>query len=272
MYASTDDHDGFLYRLNPLSKLLATIPLLCLVALTSDGYTPLAFLLLTLGLLLLGARLSRRSFLHLLLPLLGLGVGFLLFYPLIVRRELVQDSPILWTVGPFTLYQRAVTLGLAAGLRVMALIALTLPFSLTTDPSALMRALVQQWRLPYKLGYSALAAFRFLPMLQHELRVIHAAHRIRGVTADGSLRARFQQVQRAAIPLLATAIRRAERTALAMDGRAFGAFPKRTYYRQMRFTWQDILFIGACWLVSGLLTFCLWLAGLLGPLVWLQRL
>ncbi|NCC31446.1 MAG: hypothetical protein EOM24_05385 [Chloroflexia bacterium] len=91
-----------------------------------------------------------------------------------------------------------------------------------------MRALVQQGRLPYKIGYGAMAAFRFVPMLQSELRVIQATHRVRGVAGGGGVRGAYTQARRYAVPLLATAIRQAERTALAMDGRAFGAYETRT--------------------------------------------
>jgi energy-coupling factor transport system permease protein len=161
--------------------------------------------------------------------------------------------------------------GLATALRVYALVLLSLIFSFTTDASDFIRALVQQWRLPYKIGYGALAAFRFVPMLQSELRVIQAAHRVRGVAGGGGLRGAYVQARRYAVPLLATAIRQAERTALAMDGRAFGAYATRTYYRQCSFSFRDYVFVGGFWLVSLLIIIGLWRTGLLGPLVLLQQ-
>jgi energy-coupling factor transport system permease protein len=92
----------------------------------------------------------------------------------------------------------------------------------------LVRASVQQLRVPYRVGYTALAAFRFVPRFGHELDVIRQAHRVRG--AHGG-RGPFAAVARwwgYIVPLLAGAIRHAERVALAMDARAFGAHPDRT--------------------------------------------
>jgi energy-coupling factor transport system permease protein len=45
-----------------------------------------------------------------------------------------------------------------------------------------------------------------------------------------------------AIPLLAMAVRRGERVALAMESRAFGALPQRTYFRVTTFGWPDLWF------------------------------
>lgn len=271
MQAFYVDRDSLLHRLNPLSKVLATLPVLAFVALTTEPWTPLAFIALTAALVLGLGQIPLGLFLRVAAPLALLMLGFLLVYPFVVRRELVEGSPLLFTLGPLAVYEAGAMYGLATALRVYALILLSLPFSLTTDASDFIRALVQQWRLPYKLGYGALAAFRFVPMLQSELRVIQAAHRVRGVAAGGGLRGAYAQARRYAVPLLATAIRQAERTALAMDGRAFGAYPARTYYRRMAFAPRDYWFVGGFWLVSLLLVLALWWGGLLGPLVFLQR-
>lgn len=56
-----------------------------------------------------------------------------------------------------------------------------------------------------------------------------------------------------------------------MDGRAFGAYATRTYYRQFRLSLRDYLFIGGFWMASLLIIVALWQAGLLGPLVLLHQ-
>jgi energy-coupling factor transport system permease protein len=68
------------------------------------------------------------------------------------------------------------------------------------------------------------------------------------------------------IPLLVGGVRQAERAALAMDARGFGAFPGRTHYRESRFGLADALFAVASVVVVGGL-----LAGL-SALGWLGRL
>ena len=57
---------------------------------------------------------------------------------------------------------------------------LSLIAGLTTTGPDLVRATVQQLRVPYRIGYTALAAFRFVPRFGHELEVIRQAHRVRG--------------------------------------------------------------------------------------------
>jgi energy-coupling factor transport system permease protein len=258
--------DSPLHRLNPLSKLLAVLPALIFVALTNDLWTPLVFICLVVLLILGVSRVPSARFIQIVGPLLLLLFGFVLFYPFAVRPELVEHTPVLLRLGPLTVYTGGILYGLEAALRACAMLLLSLFFTLTTDASDFIRAMVQQWRLPYKLGYGALAAFRFVPLLQSELSTIQAAHKIRGIADRGGIRVHYERLRRYAVPLLATAIRRAERTALAMDGRAFGALPQRTYHRQFRFRRRDYLFVGGFWLLCLLIGLIFWYTGLLGTL------
>jgi energy-coupling factor transport system permease protein len=262
--------NSFLHRLNPLSKLLVSLPLVFLVLLTTDPWTPLAFALLAVALILGPGRITPGRFQRILGPLLLALFGFFVLYPFFVRASLVNDTPLLLQLGPLSVYQGGVYYGLATSLRVLALLLLSLPFSLTTDSADFIRALVQQWRLPYRLGYSTLAAFRFVPMLQSELAVIQSAHRVRGINGGVGFQGGYERIRRFAVPLLATAIRQAERTALAMDGRAFGAFKDRTYFRRLHFSGNDWLFIASVWGASCLILLGLSSAGLIGPLAFLQ--
>jgi energy-coupling factor transport system permease protein len=73
------------------------------------------------------------------------------------------------------------------------------------------------------------------------------------------------------VPLLTGAIRKAERVALAMDARGFGAYPTRTYYRRSVFTWRDLAFgLGSVVVIGGTLETLLalgWLGKLIPPFV-----
>ncbi|MCL0106220.1 energy-coupling factor transporter transmembrane protein EcfT [Peptococcaceae bacterium] len=145
-------------------------------------------------------------------------------------------------------------------------------FSLTTNFNSFVSALVQQWKVPYRIGYTIMAAYRFVPMLNFELTVIRSAHKIRGVSDRGTLKTKLEQTKRYAVPLLSTAIRKAERTALAMDSRAFGAFENRTYYRIYKFAWRDLLFILSFWVTGIVIIIILKQLGLFGPLLVFQML
>jgi len=261
---------SFLHRLNPLSKFLLSLILFMFMMLTTDPWTPLAFVVFNLVMLLWLGRIPLHRLLKVLWPMLLIVAAFLLIYPLLVRQSLVQDTPLLVQIGSIRIFQGGLQYGATTALRVLALLTISLPFSLTTDSADFIRALVQQWRLPYRIGYSTLAAFRFVPMLQAELSVIGAAHRVRGVNGTHGWRGAYERVRRYAVPLLATGIRQAERTALAIDGRAFGAFPQRTYYRRMRFSAADWAFMLATLALAVLILLALRAMGLLGPLTFLQ--
>lgn len=238
---ATSPHQ-FLYALNPLAKVAGFAPAMVLLVFVRDLATPAAFLLLAYALILVGARLTPRL---LALLLLALPAGMLLVavgFSLWVDAGLVDGSAPLVRIGDWTLYSGALVIGSATALRLGAIMALALVGGLTTSGPDLVRASVQQLRVPYRVGYTALAAFRFLPRFGHELAVIRAAHRVRGYHGGRGPFARIARGWGYIVPLLAGAIRHAERVALAMDSRAFGAHPTRTERHLVPFRTRDIVF------------------------------
>ena len=240
----------FLYALNPFAKVAGVAPAMVLLIFVRDLATPAAFLVLALATILVGARLTGRlaALLFGILPLgiLAIGIGFSLW----VDAALVADTPAVVQVGAWTLHQGALALGFATALRLGAIISLALIGGLTTTGPDLVRASVQQLRVPYRVGYTALAAFRFVPRFGHELSVIRAAHRVRGHHGGSGPFARIARGWGYIVPLLAGAIRHAERVALAMDSRAFGAHPTRTERHLVPFRTRDTVFIVLCLAVS----------------------
>jgi energy-coupling factor transport system permease protein len=233
----------FLYRLNPLAKLLAPVPAMALLVFVRDAATPLAFLALTYALLLVGVSFTRRLavVLFLALPIGALAIGF--GFSLWADPSRVDQSVIVWQIGSWTLYGGALEIGVATGLRIAAIVALALIAGLSTTGPDLVRATVQQLRVPYRIGYTALAAFRFVPRFGHELEVIRQAHRVRGAHGARGPFAALARWSGYLVPLLAGAIRHAERVALAMDARAFGAYPDRTERHLVPFRARDVVFI-----------------------------
>lgn len=236
----------FLYALNPLAKVVGVAPAMLVLIFVRDLATPAVFLMLSLVLIIVGSRLTARTaallFLALPVGILAIGLGFSLW----VDAALVGDTPAALQIGDWTLYQGALAIGFATGLRLGAIIALALIGGLTTTGPDLVRASVQQLRVPYRIGYTALAAFRFVPRFGHELSVIRAAHRVRGHHGGSGPFARIARGWGYIVPLLAGAIRHAERVALAMDSRAFGAHPTRTERHLVPFRTRDTVFIICC--------------------------
>ncbi len=233
----------FLYRLNPLAKLLAPVPAMVLLVFVRDAATPLAFLALSYLLLLIGVSFTRRLALLLLLALplgaLAIGFGFALW----TDPSHVDQSVVAWQLGSWTVYGGALLVGLSTGLRIAAIVGLALIAGLSTTGPDLVRSTVQQLRVPYRIGYTALAAFRFVPRFRHELDVIRQAHRVRGAHGGRGPFAAIARWGGYLVPLLAGAIRHAERVALAMDARAFSAYPDRTERHIVPFRVRDTVFV-----------------------------
>lgn len=206
-YAEVGAGRRFLGGINPLAKLAGPFPAILLLVFVRDLATPSVFLALAYVLILAGARLTRTVglILGVALPLgvVVFGVGMSVW----IDASRIDRSVEIVSIGAWTLYGGALEIGFATSLRLAAIVALALIAGLTTTGPDVVRASVQQLRVPYRVGYTALAAFRFVPRFRHELDIIRQAHRVRG--AHGG---RFAVVARwwgYVVPLLAGAIRHA---------------------------------------------------------------
>lgn len=240
----------FLPALNPLAKLAGPAPAMVLLLFVRDIATPAAFLVLAYAMLLVGARWSARTAVALLIVLPAAVVAVGLAFAVWADAARADHTVAIAHIGSWTLYSGALEVGMTTGLRLGAIIGLALIAGMTTVGTDLVRSLVQQLRVPYRIGYTALAALRFVPRFGYELEVIRQAHRVRGARGG---RGPFAGVARWAgylVPLLASAIRHAERVALAMDARAFGAYPDRTERHRVPFRARDVVFLGVFWAIT----------------------
>lgn len=241
----------FLYALNPLAKLAAPVPVMVVVMFSRGIALPLAFIVFATAVLLIGARLSGRAIAALLLGIpvaaLVLGVTFGVW----VDPSSVADHPAasvaLVSIGDWDFTLAAYLVGFATGLRILAILLLSLIAGITSTGTEFVRSMVQNLRVPYRLGYTALAALRFVPRFGHELEIIRAAHRVRGTDVGRGPVAAVRRSLGYIVPLLASAIRHAERVALAMDARAFGAHRSRTERHLSPWQVRDTVFV-ACFL------------------------
>ena len=245
----------FLHALNPLAKLAAPLPFMVALVFTRGFAIPLAFIVLVMALLLVGARLTPRGTLALVLgtpiAVLVFGATFGIWVdPSRIDESSAAASVVLVQIGEWQFTLAAYLLGLATSLRLAALLLLSLIAGLTSTGPEFVRAMVQNLRVPYRIGYTALAALRFVPRFGHELEVIRAAHRVRGTDTRRGPVAAVRRGIGYSIPLLASAIRHAERVALAMDARAFGAHATRTERILSRWRVRDTVFVAAFWVVG----------------------
>lgn len=239
-----------LHRLNPSAKLLALALVAAGATLAFDPFVPAALLSgLWLTTFIVG-RTPLSNMLRWSLPILILPLPLTIFTALYADLGRFTSPTILWAWGPWTLAREGILIGVGLGLRVSCFMATSLLFITTTDPTDFAISLIQNLKVPYRFGYGILISYRFLPLLRSELETIRMAHMVRGLGRPGGLIGRWRELQRMALPLVASAIRHSERTALAMDAKAFGAGSARTYFRQMKLRPSDGLFV----LAAGLFT------------------
>lgn len=232
---------------------------------TRDPWLPAMFLVATLLVLLLWSGVPRRRLAAWSVAgIAAMAVMALSFAPFVAADRLV-GSPLLWELGPLRVHGAGLEIGSATALRLGALLALVLIGSLTTSGPDLTRALIQQARLPYRIGYGALAAYRFVPRFAVDLGAIRAAHRVRGVP-DRGIVGRVRGIGAIAVPLVIGGVRHAERVAMSMDARAFGAHRTRTEREIIPFGAADVGFVFGCWLGTTALILAGAELGLLGRL------
>ncbi len=234
----------WLHGLNPLAKLGAFVPAIILLAFTRDIATPAVFLLLAYVLILTGAKFTRATALTLFAVVPALALTLALGFSLWTAPTIGDPAPLV-DFGPIHLTHGQVANGIATALRFSAIIAVALVAGLTSTGPDITRASVQQLKVPYRVGYASLASYRFVPRFKHELEQIRAAHRVRGHHGGRGPFAALRRNFGAIVPLLAGGIRHAERVALAMDSRAFGAFDTRTERYLVPWRRRDWVFVVA---------------------------
>ncbi|WP_052367175.1 energy-coupling factor transporter transmembrane component T [Paraoerskovia marina] len=219
---------AFLRTANPLVSLAGPFPLMVVVFFVADlrvlAAMGVATAILVVAGTLPGPRVSAAVLLGapLTAGIVAVSFGFW------VDAAAVASTPVLVQAGPWAYHAGQLEIGLLTGLRVVDLMLLALLGALATTGPDVVRASIQHLRIPYRLGYAALAAVRFVPRFGHELEVIRSAHRVRGVARGRGPVAATRRQAGYAVPLLAGGIRHAERVSYAMDARAFGAHSTRT--------------------------------------------
>ena len=236
--------DSRLHRMNPGAKLAAVG--ICMVFLTFsfDPAVPGLLFLMVLGLSKGMAKIPLSAMIKGLLPFLVLGLGFLWMQAAFPRGT---DGVLMISLGPIQIYREGLIRGAAMALRVLCYAAYALLFAATTDPTELILSMMQQFKLPPIFGYSILAAYRFFPMYQSEFQILREAHLVRGSAEGSGAGVALRRLKRYAIPLLAQAIRKAERVAIAMEAKGFTGSRSRQYYRVLKVRSGD------WWMAAGLI-------------------
>jgi energy-coupling factor transport system permease protein len=213
--------ERLLAEVSPLVKLGIALAWLLGLATTTRLEPPLLLAIVALAAAIVvggvePARLARRLA-PILLIALAVAVANLVFAGSNADRTAAE----LIRIGPLRISVEAARAAAGLAARVVAIVSVGAVFTLTTDPTRLVDALVQQARVPERFAYGALAAYQAVPRLADDLTTLRGARRLRGL--------RWSWHPRLLVGLLVRAIRHADQLAVAMDARAFGAGPRSIF-------------------------------------------
>jgi energy-coupling factor transport system permease protein len=157
----------------------------------------------------------------------------------IVQSLFASGSRALVSIGDIVLISE---IGLIKGIQIVLrfLIIVTSALVMTSSHSrAIIQGLVQ-WKIPYELAFMVSVAIRFLPLLQEEITDMMTAIQLRGVNLRKvPISRRLRTYSYLLMPMIVSVLLKSRDLSMAMEMRAFRAYPTRTSYRQLTFKSLD---------------------------------
>jgi energy-coupling factor transport system permease protein len=159
--------------------------------------------------------------------------------PLMLVLFLVQclftwkGRPLLTVQGIRIVTDLGLTMGVVVVLRIMVII-LAGMILLSSSERDFLLALVQ-WKVPYEIAFMVMVGLHFIPILREEALNVYYAVQMRGTELTGSLcKQKLKLYTSIMLPIISGAVSRAEQMAIAMEARAFRAYPQRSYMRKLQ--------------------------------------
>ncbi|MCC6147715.1 MAG: energy-coupling factor transporter transmembrane protein EcfT [Anaerolineaceae bacterium] len=237
--------ESFFHRIDPVSKFawLIAIAFIAYIVTTPLHQLVMAILIVICALLL--AKLPARKFF----------AGFSVFMSFAVFLFILQllfappeNTRIYFEFGIIRISEASLRFAMNLGIRVINVGSSALIFTMTTEPARLVNSMITILRVPYRFAYAFYAALRYIPVFENEARNILNAHAVRGAGMDEGFLSKVRMVTRLTVPLLISGLRRAKNSAIAMEGRAFGAYPTKTIRVDYPVPRSGILFAVVWWL------------------------
>ena len=236
--------NSFLYRLDPRTKLLL-IPLLSMLVFIVNTLAAAIILLICFLALRMSVKIPFRNT-KFYFKMLSAIIIFLIFL------QMLFGPGETYIIGPFR-YDGFI-LGLVIGCRLVALMLLLPILTITTSPYMIVLGLTRLG-LNYRASYVINTALNLVPVFEEEARNIMDAQKLRGMKAfeEGSFLDKAKAYPFLAMPLVLSAMRRAQLAGIAMDARAFGAYTSRTWLLHLKMKLPDYLSFAAFFVFTALM-------------------
>ncbi len=239
--------DSLIHRLDPRTKLLASMWFIVLIFMASNWWT----YALLIAFVLYAVSISKIPFSYYINGLKPLT--FLIMITVVFQLLFSQGDTILFEFGWITITQEALINGLFIIIRFVLIVTMSTILTLTTTPLEIadgIEALLKPFKrfnLPVQeIALILSIALRFVPTLMQETEKIMNAQRARGVSFDdGNIFERMKKIVPLLIPLFISAIDRADQLAVAMTARGYQGGDNRTKLRQLEWKKIDGYTLGA---------------------------
>lgn len=245
------EKDSFLHRRNPIIKFALIMILALVVSFSYFPVFPLLTFLIAFVTIWIGGKIELKDLFRRLLVFITVSVIFMV--SMLILRGIGEEPGVIYSLGILHWTEKDLVHSLSLGIRILALVTMSMGFVLTTRPRDLVLSLILQCKVSVIHGYATMATYRFLPELQSQVDSIHLAQEIRGIPWNKGVISRFTSPFRVLLPLLCVAARRGERVACAMESRGLGAREDRSYYIRVGIDRKDWLFLAASLLFFAIL-------------------
>ncbi len=219
-------------RLNPVMRLLIAVIASIPILVTLDWVSATTMLACQV-IIFLACGIPARQLLRRMAPLL-------LIAPIGAISMALYGRPggqIWFHWWLITVSENSLRLAVAVFVRILALGSAAVFIIGGADPTRMADGMAQLLRLPARFVLGTLAGIRMVGLFAEDWRTMALARRARGIGDTGRLR-RFATM---AFALLVFAIRRGTKLATAMEARGFGADRQRTWARESKFGWPDLV-------------------------------
>lgn len=265
---------SFVHRMDPRAKIVLMIAYIVAIF-VADNFFGLAAVTLFLIVTVIFSRVPFGSVLRSVKMIL-----FLIVFTAILNLFFYSTEGVhlIWQWGILALSWESIVNMIFLAFRLFLLVMGTSILTLTTAPVELTDGIesllkpLKYIKFPvHELALIMSIALRFIPTLMDETNRIIAAQKARGANFEtGGLIRRAKAMIPVLVPLLISALRRADELGDAMDARCYSGAKGRTKYKKLTFTWRDllgVLFLGG--LIAGVVLLNVYLGGRFVILDWI---
>jgi energy-coupling factor transport system permease protein len=231
--------NSILHHIYPMTKLVWVFMVAAGLFLYKTPWSGGIMFIMIILLAMIFGRISFKTIISSASLIFGLGILLMLFH------FFADPGNPVFKLGPLTITDGGLRQGPIFFFRLSVVVLASFILIWTTDARDLMVSIAKAG-VPYRYAFAVFLALRFLPLVQSEVDAVQAAHTIRGRAARSDLVHRFKLWQRYVFTILVNGLRKAEAAAMALDCRAFGSYPTRTYLKDITFKpsglWLIIIF------------------------------